>query len=108
MSDKGLRHVVFEPRLHRAHISFANRLLRSATCPCDTRRDGFWALPCGGGALEPLRTFMTNPARSAIVNVVGPIRQVVEGADQIPRRCYLVIVPGAPEDHGAAVQVQRW
>jgi hypothetical protein len=33
---------------------------------------------------------------------------VVEGADQIPRRCYLVIVPGAPEDHGAAVQVQRW
>jgi hypothetical protein len=50
---------------------------------------------------------MTNAAGSAIGNAVAPIRQVVEGADQIPRR-YLVIVPGAPEDHGAAVQVQRW
>ena len=49
---------------------------------------------------------MTNPAGSAIVNAIRPIRQVVQGADQIPRR-YLVIVPGAAEDHGAAVQVQR-
>jgi hypothetical protein len=60
--------------------------------------------PSGGGALEPLQDFMTNPAGSAIVNAVGPIRQVVQGADEIPRR-YLVIVPGT--DHGAAVQVQR-
>ena len=62
--------------------------------------------PSGGGALEPLQGFMTNPAGSAIVNAVGPIRQVVEGADEIPRR-YLVIVPGTADDHGAAVQVQR-
>ena len=48
---------------------------------------------------------MTNPAGSAIVNAIGPIRQLVQGADKIPRR-YLVIVPGAAEDHGAAVQVQ--
>jgi YVTN family beta-propeller protein len=60
----------------------------------------------GGGALEPLEGFMTNPAGSAIVNAVGPIRQVVQGADQIHRR-YLVIVPGSADDHGAAVQVQR-
>jgi hypothetical protein len=90
-------------RIFRSPIAFCGALLALA----DTRRDGFWALPCGGGALEPLQTFMTNPAGSAIVNAVGPIRQVVEGADQIPRR-YLVIVPGTPEDHGAAVQVQRW
>jgi hypothetical protein len=62
--------------------------------------------PTGGGALEPLQGFMTNPAGSAIVNAVGPIRQVVQGADEIPRR-YLVIVPGTADDHGAAVQVQR-
>jgi hypothetical protein len=63
------------------------------------------AEPAGGGALEPLQGFMANPAGSAIVNAVGPIRQVVQGADQMPRR-YLVIVPGTADDHGAAVQVQ--
>jgi YVTN family beta-propeller protein len=61
--------------------------------------------PSGGGALEPLQGFMTNPAGSAIVNTIGPIRQVVQGADQIPRR-YLVIAPGTAAEHGAAVQVQ--
>jgi YVTN family beta-propeller protein len=60
----------------------------------------------GGGALEPLQAFMTNPAGSAIVNTLGPIRQVVQGADQTSRR-YLVIVPGTADNHGAAVQVQR-
>jgi YVTN family beta-propeller protein len=62
--------------------------------------------PSGGGTLEPLQSFMTNPAGSAIVNAVGPIRQVVQGSDQIPRR-YLAIVAGTAADHGAAVQVQR-
>jgi YVTN family beta-propeller protein len=62
--------------------------------------------PSGGGTLEPLQSFMTNPAGSAIVNSVGPIRQVVQGSDQIPRR-YLAIVPGTAADHGAAVQVQK-
>jgi YVTN family beta-propeller protein len=62
--------------------------------------------PSGGGALEPLQGFMANPEGSAIVNTVGPIRQVVQGAEAMPRR-YLVIVPGTADDHGAAVQVQR-
>jgi hypothetical protein len=61
--------------------------------------------PSGGGALEPLQGFITNLAGSAIVNAIGPIRQVVQGADEIPRR-YLVIVPGTAAEHGAAVQVQ--
>jgi len=61
--------------------------------------------PSGAGALEPLQGFMTNPAGSAIVNAIGPIRQVVQGADEIPRR-YLVIVPGTAAEHAAAVQVQ--
>ena len=62
--------------------------------------------PSGGGALEPLQGFMTNPAGSAIVNAVGPIRQVVQGSDKISRR-YLVIVPGTADNHGAPVQVQN-
>lgn len=46
----------------------------------------------GSGALEPLASFMTNPAGSAIVNAVGPIRQVVHGEADAPRR-YLVVAP---------------
>jgi YVTN family beta-propeller protein len=62
--------------------------------------------PSGTGGLEPVQGFMTNPAGAAIVNAIGPIRQVVRGEDKNPRR-YLVILPGTPDNHGAAVQVQR-
>jgi YVTN family beta-propeller protein len=59
----------------------------------------------GKGTLEPLATFMTNPAGSAIVNTAGPIRQVVQGEDKISRR-YLVIVPGTAAELGKPVQIQ--
>jgi hypothetical protein len=61
--------------------------------------------PSGAGTVEPLQGFMANPAGAAIVNAIGPIRQVVRGEDKVPRR-YLVILPGTPDNHGAAVQVQ--
>src|ERR1700751_281814 len=61
--------------------------------------------PSGAGVLEPLQGFMTNPAGAAIVNAIGPIRQLVRGEDKIPRR-YLAILPGTADNHGAAVQVQ--
>jgi YVTN family beta-propeller protein len=61
--------------------------------------------PSGTGVLEPLQGFMTNPAGAAIVNTIGPIRQLVRGEDKIPRR-YLVIVPGTAADHGAIAQIQ--
>ena len=60
------------------------------------------ARPDGSGPLSPLASFTTNPAGSAIVNAVGPIRQIVEAGDDARR--YLVIAPGGA---GAApVQVQ--
>ena len=59
----------------------------------------------GGGKLEPLASFTTNPAGSAIVNAVGPIRQVVQG-EATPSRRYLVIVPGTATQLGKPVQVQ--
>ena len=62
--------------------------------------------PSGTGVLEPLQGFMTNPAGAAIVNTIGPIRQLVRGEDKISPR-YLVILPGTPDNHGAAVQVQK-
>jgi hypothetical protein len=48
---------------------------------------------------------MTNPAGAAVVNAIGPIRQVVRGENQIPRR-YLVIAPGGADNHGAPARVQ--
>jgi DNA-binding beta-propeller fold protein YncE len=61
--------------------------------------------PSGTGVVEPLQGFMTNPAGAAIVNTIGPIRQLVRGEDKSPRR-YLVIVPRTAEQHAAPVQVQ--
>jgi YVTN family beta-propeller protein len=62
--------------------------------------------PSGTGTLQPLQGFMTNPAGAAVVNTVGPIRQLVRGEYKAPRR-YLVILPGSAENHGAPVQVQK-
>ena len=63
------------------------------------------AKPDGSGTLEPLATFKTNPRGSAIVNAVGPIRQLVHNGGADVRR-YLVIAPGTPEQPGSPVQVQ--
>jgi YVTN family beta-propeller protein len=61
--------------------------------------------PDGTGALQPLQSFMTNPAGSAIVNAIGPIRQLIE-TDVKAQRRYLVIVPASGRELGAPVQVQ--
>ncbi len=60
----------------------------------------------GGGKLEPLEGFMTNPAGSAIVNAIGPIRQIVQGAENTPRR-YLVILYGTADKPGTPVQMEN-
>ncbi len=62
--------------------------------------------PDGGGALQPLSSFMTNPAGSAIVNAVGPIRQLVQGEGDAPRR-FLVIAASESGKPGAVQQVQQ-
>lgn len=59
----------------------------------------------GDGTIEPLSAFTTNPAGSAIVNSVGPIRQTVRGEGARQRR-YLVILSGTPDKLGPLVQVQ--
>ena len=62
--------------------------------------------PKGAGPLEPLATFTTNPAGAAIVNAVGPVRQVVQASAPTVRR-YLVIAGGTAADFGPPVQVQQ-
>ncbi|MDI3561657.1 YncE family protein [Bradyrhizobium sp. Arg816] len=59
----------------------------------------------GSGPLQPLAAFMTNPAGSAIVNVVGPIRQIVDKSAAEARR-YLVIAAGDAAMPGEAVQIE--
>lgn len=59
----------------------------------------------GSGVLQPLANFMTNPAGAAIVNAIGPIRQIVQ-SDVVATRRFMVIAPvvgGAP---GKPVQIQ--
>lgn len=59
----------------------------------------------GSGVVEPLSGFTTNPTGSAIVNAIGPIRQVVRAEGGVQPR-YLVIVAGTPTQLGAPVQIQ--
>ncbi len=61
--------------------------------------------PDGSGLLEPLAAFMTNPAGAAIVNAVGPIRQVTHG-DGAAQKRYLVIATGTAAQPGELVQTQ--
>jgi hypothetical protein len=49
---------------------------------------------------------MTNPAGAAIVDAVGPIRQIVRGEFATPKR-FLVIAAGTPDSIGALAQVQQ-
>jgi len=62
--------------------------------------------PDGSGTLQPLSAFTTNAAGSAIVNAVGPIRQIVRAPVAVQRR-YLVIASGDPANVGPPVQVQE-
>jgi hypothetical protein len=61
--------------------------------------------PDGRAPLQALSGFTTNPAGAAIVNAVGPIRQVVRESHAAARR-YLVIAAGTPEHIGEVMQVQ--
>jgi YVTN family beta-propeller protein len=63
--------------------------------------------PRGGGKLQPLMAFVTNPAGAAVVNAVGPVRQVVTAEATAGARRYLVIAEGKPDAPGAVVQVQK-
>jgi YVTN family beta-propeller protein len=60
--------------------------------------------PDGSGDVQPLASFMTNPAGSAIVNATGAIRQVVEAGAAGGQR-WLAIRDGAT-DTSAIVQRQ--
>jgi YVTN family beta-propeller protein len=59
----------------------------------------------GTGSIQPLAAFTTNPAGSAIVNAIGPIRQLVR-PDTPAQRRFLVVMSGTPQTIGSVVQFQ--
>jgi YVTN family beta-propeller protein len=61
--------------------------------------------PGGTGAIQPLAAFTTNPAGSAVVNAIGPIRQLVQ-PDTPDQRRFLVVMRGTPQTIGSVVQFQ--
>jgi YVTN family beta-propeller protein len=61
--------------------------------------------PDGSGAVQPLAAFTTNPAGSAIVNAIGPIRQLVQ-PDTPEQRRFLMVMRGTPQTIGSVVQFQ--
>ncbi len=60
--------------------------------------------PDGRGRVQALASFTTNPAGSAIVNAIGPIRQLVQSSPD--QRRYLVVMTGTSERPGSVVQHQ--
>lgn len=60
----------------------------------------------GTGTLQPLAAFVSNAAGAAVVNAVGPIRQLVQAEAGAVRR-YLVIAPGTATQPGKPVQLQN-
>ena len=58
----------------------------------------------GGGVRQTLAKFNANPAGAAIVNAIGPIRELSR-SDSIENRLYLAVVP-AGDAASKAVQVQ--
>lgn len=85
-----------------------SRVLQAAATGLEPKHNYVLALatrPDGNGKLEPLAGFMTNPAGSAIVNALGPIRQIVQ-SDTSDSRRYLVIAPGSMTEVGKPVQIQ--
>ncbi|WP_446740731.1 YncE family protein [Sphingomonas sp. CFBP 13720] len=67
---------------------------------------GLASNPDGNGPVEPLAKFMTNPAGGAIVNAIGPLRQIITQAAPAGSRRYLVIASGQPDALGNVVQRQ--
>ena len=85
------------------------QVLQAAVVGLEPKRPYVLALaekPDGSGTLQPLADFTTNPAGSAIVNAVGPIRQIVQNDRETIRR-YLVIAGGNSASPGPVMQIQQ-
>ena len=84
-------------------------MLQASVTGLEPKRPYVMALssrPDGGGVLEPIAGFTSNPTGSAIANTVGSIRRLVEESDNSAVR-FLVIAEGTAAKLGVVVQVQN-
>lgn len=84
------------------------QVLQASVTGLEPKKRYFLALatsPNGKGDLQPLSSFMTNPAGSAVVNAIGPIRQIVQNTKKEMRR-YLVIAAANEKGPGDVIQLQ--
>ncbi len=84
------------------------QVLQASVTGLEPKKRYFLALatsPNGKGDLQALSSFMTNPAGSAVVSTVGPIRQIVQNTNKEMRR-YLVIAAAGEKGPGDVIQVQ--
>jgi hypothetical protein len=75
------------------------QVLQAAVTTCKPKQRYVLALADktdGTGSVQTAAAFMTEPAGSAIVNAVGPIRQIVQNSAP-PSGAYLVIAPASPQ-----------
>jgi len=63
--------------------------------------------PNGGGTLEPIARFTTNPAGAANVDTMGPIRQVVHGEAGSSQRWLAIVEADTQGAPGKLVQIQQ-
>jgi hypothetical protein len=61
----------------------------------------------GGGTRETIARFAANPAGAAVVDAVGPIRQIVHGEAAVPRRYLAIFTVAADGTLEAPVQIER-
>ena len=80
------------------------QILQASVTGLPPRQPFFLAL-AGQGSVEPLASFTTNAAGAAIVDTVGPIRQIIR-ADAPASSRSLVVISGTPARPGARVQHQ--
>lgn len=66
----------------------------------------FSTRPDGRGTIEPLTRFTTNPAGSAVVNAIGPIRQVLRMQEGASQRYLVILHVGSSGAATTPVQVQ--
>jgi YVTN family beta-propeller protein len=85
------------------------QVLEAAVTGLEPRQPYILALAAnadGSGDAEPLANFVTNPAGSAIVNTIGPIRRVVQGGVDAPRRYLVILSSPSANAPGKPVQLQ--
>jgi YVTN family beta-propeller protein len=87
------------------------QVLQAAVAGLDPAKPYMLALTSnadGTGQIEPIAQFTTNPAGAAIVNAVGPIRQIVDPSAQVgDKRRYLAVMAVENGKPGRPVQLQK-